>query len=117
MPLQLIDDGYTIDDTVKADGWPSVAVRYRPCLPAAAREFFLAHAKEATGAGKIKTIAKLLQGQLVGWDIEAAPGQPAPITAATIARVPDAVLQRLVDLVTGYGPEKAAEDEKNSASG
>ena len=117
MPLRLIDDGYTLDDTVKTNRWPAVAVKYRPALPAQTRDFVIDRGKAETGEAEVKAISKLLEAQLVGWDIESAPGQPAPISYATVSRVPDPVLERLVDLVTGYGPKKAENDEKNSGSG
>ena len=41
---------------------------------------------------------------------------PAPVTEATLRKVPYPVRERLVDLVTGYAGQAAA-DEKNSATG
>jgi hypothetical protein len=117
MPLRLIDDGYTLDDTVKAPSWPRVAVKYRPALPQHTRDFVIARSKAFTGTEEMKAISALLRMHLVGWDIEDAKGQPAPVSDFTINRIPDAVLQRIIDLITGYGPEKAADDEKNSVSG
>lgn len=117
MPLRLIDDGYTLDDTVKAPGWPRVAVKYRPALPAHTRDFVIARAKASTGTEEMRAVVVLLKAHVIGWDIEDNKGNPAPISEFTINRVPDSVLQRIVDLITGYGPEKAAEDEKNSVSG
>jgi len=113
----LIDDGYTLDGEVKANGWPKVAVKYRPALPAQTRDFVITRGRASTGPEEMKAVVALLKKHVLGWDIEEVPGKPAPVSEYTINRVPDPVLQRIIDLVTGYGPEQAAEDEKNSASG
>jgi hypothetical protein len=116
MALQLIEDGYTLDATVRVPRWPAVVIKYRPALPAAVREFYLATRKAANGDAEVKAIAGILTKHLVGWDIEDN-GSPCAVTERAILHVPEPILQRMVDLVTGYGPEEQAADEKNSVTG
>lgn len=118
MPLQLIDDGYTLDAVVKAEGWPAVQIKYRPALAPRVQEYRDSRAAAADSAGRLKALTSLLAGQLAGWDVQTASGQPAPFNEASLRRLPDPILLKLVDIVLGYGagPESAA-DEKNSGSG
>ena len=114
MPLQ-IRDGYTLDTTLPAFGpYPAVAVRYRRALPEDVYEYSDAFAA-ARGREKARPVADLLGKHLLGWDVEGADGQPLPITARTLRLLPYPVLLKLIDLVTGYGPEEAEADQKNSS--
>ena len=116
MALQLIDDGYTRTATVKASGWPAVTFVYRPALPAEVRDYVIARAKAQNGADEVKAVAGLLAEKMKSWDVLAGE-KPAPINLGTLRRIPDPVLQKFIDVVTGYGAEEAAADEKNSDTG
>lgn len=123
MSLKLIDDGYTLDATTKPIGrWPAVTIKYRPAMPARVRQYLNARAKAGDDVqADLKAISSLLVDQIGfgkgGWDILTPDGQPAPVNHASVARLPDPVLRQLIDIVTGYGPEEAAADEKNSDTG
>jgi hypothetical protein len=114
MPKLLIGDGYDFDGSIPAIGpWPAVTCKYRPALPDRVQEYFDAAA--AGGKKRCDAAVKLLADHVTSWDVETEKG-PAPVTEATLRKVPYPVRERLVDLVTGYAGQAAA-DEKNSATG
>jgi hypothetical protein len=121
VPLQLIpiDDGFTLTATVKTPGWPDVEIVYRPALAARVRDYVLSLSKAQSGSDELKTISALLMDQVRSWDVLTTEGKPAPVVGATIRRIPDPIVRRIVDVVTGYatGGGEAEADEKNSATG
>ncbi len=117
MPLQLIDDGYTRNETVETPGWPDVAIQYRPALPKRAEDYAIASNKAKDGAAIIKAAADLITECVSGWDIEAKAGQPAAVNPFAVERLPPPVRNRIIDRITSYTHEQAAGDEKNSVTG
>lgn len=120
MPLELIDDGFTLNASTRPVGpWPAVNFVYRPALPARVRVYLNAVGKakaEGDEQAEMKAVAGLLADQMVSWDITAGK-KPTGINEGTVRRVPDPVLRQFVDAVTGYGPAQQATDEKNSVTG
>lgn len=118
MPLELIDDGYTLNASTRPVGpWPAVSFVYRPALPARVRAYLNAKVKAGDDEqAEMKAVAALLVDQMVSWDITANK-KPTGINDGAIRRIPDPVLRQLLDTVTGYGPGEQAADEKNSGSG
>ena len=111
----LIHDGYTSDGKVEAAGrWPELNFRYRVALPEAVFEY--RRACRAGGKEELAAAVSLLKGQLVSWDatlLADGKEEGAPVSPENIRRLPAPVLDRLVDLVCGYGPAQAAADAKN----
>lgn len=112
MRTLLIDDGCTLDGQVPAQGGvPAVSFRYRPALPEAVYEY--TRAQKANGRQELKAVVDLLSAHVISWDVVDAKGDHMPVTADTLRRVPHRVQQRMVDLVTGYGPEQMGADAGN----
>ena len=120
MARLVINDGYTLEgvttDTVTnpvtgaalASGLPVVAFRYRPALPDALAEWRYAMRTAGSGKAELDATAKLLAEHLVSWDVTDARGAEVPVTAAGVRKVPEAILNQMLDAVTTWAPEKAA---------
>ena len=134
----LIEDGYTLDGTIPAQGkQPEINFRYRPALYAEVKEW--TNSVRTTGKLHEAATVKLLVKHVASWDVTIKAGslrkimgkdaEPVvadhedddvvlvPIHAKTLARVPQPVLDQLVNFVTGYAPEDQGDDAKNSATG
>jgi hypothetical protein len=108
----LINDGFTWEDTVPARGrFPSVTFRYRPALPEDVFDYL--HAPKPTGKDVLRVAARLLAKHLVSWDVTDDKGDAVPVSEDVLRRVPHPVLVKMVDVVTGYGPDAEAADLKN----
>ena len=112
MQLQtpFINDGFTLDATLDARGpYRAVAFRYRP---ATAEEMFeYSYTKKETGKQRANAMVALLSKHVVSWDMETDKGDPIPVTADSLKRVPPQQLMQMIDFVTGYAEHEA--DAKN----
>lgn len=116
MPSIFIDDGFTLNGQVPPKfGFPAVSVVYRLAAPEKVYAYLREH--RLTGEQYLKAAVKLLGEHLVSWDARDQAGNAVPITERMLARVAHPVLERLLELVTGYGPDEREEDLKNSATG
>jgi hypothetical protein len=108
-----IHDGYTMEAKVQLGrGLPPLIVTYRPALADEVYDFL--RAPQATGKEKLKAVTDLLSAHLKSWNAADETGAAAPVSAESLRRLPHRVLERLVDLVTGYAPSGEAEaDAKN----
>lgn len=111
MPVRLIDDGFTVEAVTAAatkDGrftdLPVVSFAYRPATwPAVAawqRSYGTAQEAEET--------VRLVVASLVRWDVVTAAGQPAPLTADSVRRVPGPVFDQLLAAIVGWAPKQDA---------
>lgn len=110
----LINDGYDFAGKVETNAWPAVEIKYRPALADRVQTYLDDSARGGKSRGD--AAVKLLAEHVRSWDIEDEKGQPAPVTEATLRRVPYPVREKMVDFVCGYAGTQAT-DEKNSATG
>ncbi|MDB5312656.1 MAG: hypothetical protein JWO38_6858 [Gemmataceae bacterium] len=107
-----LNDGYTLDAATLpefggARGFPVVTYRYRPALPDALAEWRYASRMAGSGKAEVDATAKLVAGHLVSWDVEVAPGTTAPITPETVRKVPEPILNQILERVVSWaGPEQ-----------
>lgn len=108
----LIRDGFTLEGLVPARPGLHGEVRfsYRPAIPERVGEYLKADA--STAPKELANHVKLLLEHLVSWDVEEN-GQPVPLDAAALRRVPHGALQVLLNHVTGYTATDWGEREKN----
>lgn len=113
-----LDDGYTLTATTKAtltspsgavlaDNLPVVEFKYRPALPAALAEWRYQFARAGSGKAELDATVKMLAAHLVSWDVTSG-GGPAPLTADALARVPEPILNQIIDAVTSWKAGEAA---------
>lgn len=126
MPRLALDDGYTLDAVTKevladpatgrplAQGLPVVTFRYRPALPDALAEWRYALRAAGSGRAEVDATAKLVADHLVTWDVTDARGAAAPITPDAVRRVPDPILNQLVEAVANWAPRELAAALGNS---
>jgi hypothetical protein len=108
----LIQDGFTLQGRIAAQGrLPEVNFSYRPAMPE--RVFSYQAAPEFTGPQRMTKVINLLVQHVVDWDVLDANGAPIVLSAEVLRRVPQRILLRMVDIVTGYSDEEAAVDVKN----
>lgn len=119
MGLQ-IDDGFTLDGRTKAtvtdpvtgralyDGLPEVTYRYRPALPDALAEWRYQMRAATSGYAAVSATALFVAAHLVSWDVTDAKGAPLPITVETVRKVPEPILDQLVEAVSKWAPKHLA---------
>lgn len=120
MPALQIDDGFTLDGRTTAvvsdpvtgralhNGLPEVAFRYRPALPDALAEWRYAMRAATTGRAQVDATAQFVAAHLVSWDVTDAKGAPLPITADAVRKVPEPILDQLVEAVSKWAPKHLA---------
>jgi hypothetical protein len=112
MPRLALNDGYTLEAATAADhggfkGLPVVTYRYRPALPDALAEWRYAARLAASGKAEVDATARLVSDHLVSWDVTDAGGRPAAITADVVRKVPEPILDQLLDKIVSWaGPEQ-----------
>jgi hypothetical protein len=120
-----IDDGFTLEAATKdtltgpsgqtlAKGLPVVNYRYRPALPEALAEWRYAMRAATSGKAELDAIAKLLADHLVSWDVIDGKGVALPIAAESVRKVPEPILNQLLDTVTTWAPKSMADALGNS---
>ncbi len=112
MPSIFIDDGFTLDaELPPKHGFPAIRFKYRLATP----EKVYAYLREPklTGVQFAQAAVKLLAEHLVEWDAKDNTGNAVPINERLLARVAHPVLERLLEHVTGYGPDAREADLKN----
>ena len=114
MPLLLIDDGFNdFTGTIPAFGrWPAVTLKYRPCLPAASKDYAFRVGRCNTGAEVVAVQAEFLAEYVKGWDVTDVAGQALPVSKENLARVPDRILTEMLNIVTGYSDRELVADSK-----
>jgi len=116
MPRLALNDGYTLEAATLHEcdgtaGLPVVCFRYRPALPDALAEWRYGLNRATSGRAEVDATARFLADHLVSWDVRAADGTNAPVSADTIRRVPEPILNQLLRRVLSWaGPaqEQAA---------
>lgn len=117
-----LDDGYSLtaktEETVRdllgnviASGLPVVEFTYRPALPEALAEWRHSLRMAKDGAGEFRATANFVAGHLCSWNVVLKGGAAAPIDADTIGKVPEPILDQIVQAVATWKP---GQDEKNS---
>lgn len=126
MPALAIDDGYTLDGRTKAsitdpvtgrvlfDGLPEVQFRYRPALPDALAEWRHQMRTATSGRAQVDATAQFVAAHIVSWDVTDAKGAPLPITPDAVRKVPEPILDQIVDAVAKWAPKHLADALKNS---
>lgn len=120
-----IDDGFTLHGTTTdcidrgpslpaLSGLPVVSYRYRPALPEALAEWRYGLRVAASGKAELDATAKLLADHLVSWDVTDGKGAAAAITPENVRRIPEPVLNQLLEAVTTWAPKQMAEAAGNS---
>lgn len=119
MPL-VIDDGYTLDGCTKSavtdpvtgralhDGLPEVRFKYRPALPDSLAEWRHKLRAATSGYASVDATAILVAGHVVSWDVTTVAGAPAPITADTVRKLPEPILEQMVDAIAKWAPKNLA---------
>lgn len=103
-----IDDGFTLEGKVerKPGHWPELRFTYRPASPA---QVFAYRAVDRTDGAKVEAAAvKLVAGCVHAWNA----GEARP-EEANVKRLHFRVLDQMLDIVTGYGPDQQAADQGN----
>ena len=111
-----ISDSYTETFHIPGRGpWSPLTGKYRPAMPEAVWEY-----QDATTAGKKRMPAavKLLLGGgtdplIREWDLKDKNDVPIPISEAAIKKIPAPMLDRLLNIVSGYALEETEGDGKN----
>lgn len=124
-----IDDGYTLEASTKATiahpvsgqtlatDLPIVNFRYRPALPEALAEWRYATRGATSGKAELDATATLLADHLVSWDVVDGKGQALPITPETVRKVPEPILNQLLEIVTTWAPQQMEHAAGNSPAG
>lgn len=121
MPRLALNDGYTLEAATKAEaagfaGLPVVTYRYRPALPDALAEWRYAARLATNGKAEVDATAKLVGDHLVSWDVTDAAGKPAAISADTVRKIPEPILNQLLDKIVSWaGPEQEKAAGNSSA--
>jgi hypothetical protein len=111
MPSIFIDDGFTLDGELPAKhGFPTIRFKYRLAVP---EKVYAYLAEPRNGQQRASAAARLLAEHLVEWDARDNAGNAVPINERVFYRVPHSVLERLLEHVTGYGPDAREADLKN----
>lgn len=114
----LILDGYDLDGDVQKRGrFPAIKYVYRPALPDEVQEYFMALRKANDGRQSSKVRIDLIAAHVKSWDVQDAGGKNVPADAANLGRVPNYVIDAMVDEITLYAQSEAAADAKNSPGG
>lgn len=121
MPFQL-DDGYTLrgETTGKGDAgepFPVVVFEYRPPLATEMNRFRHMVSSSATAAGVYEARVTFLIARIVSWDIVGADGKTAPITAATLDKLPDPIFLDLLTECCKWKPREQEDAAGNSPRG
>ena len=116
-----IEDGYTLEgvteetacpDRITGDplytDLPAVHFRYRPALPEALAEWRYARSRVTSGKAELDANVTLVVGHLVSWDVEGASGDNLPITAETVRKIPDPILDQIVTKIITWAPKAVA---------
>lgn len=110
MPITLIDDGHTL----VADAYGARVTFRRMNVEA----YALAREQAAgDSAEKVDQLCEMIAGQLSDWDVLESDGTKAPLTAASVKRLPAAVATRLENLLLGYTEEGVVYPEGESTEG
>lgn len=119
MPLKL-EDGYTLSGRTTGNGnygepQPVVCFEYRPPTPRELSAFRYALSTAASGEGQHDTRVAYLLKRLVSWDVLGLDDKPTPITSAALDRVPDPILQDLVNESSKWRPKGTPEENRQAA--
>lgn len=112
-----ISDGYTITDTIPGRGpWGPIEFTYRPALPEATYDYL--ETDKRSGKKRMAATLKLLFGSgtdphVRSWDVKDKEGNMVPVSEAALRKVPAPMLDKMLDIVSGYGLAEQEEDEKN----
>lgn len=103
------DDGYTEKGEWKYRG-ELVTFMYRPALPK--RVYKFAKANKRTEDEEFTVKAMMILEHVVSWEGIGANGVPVPINADNLARVPVGFIEKMLDAIMGYTPDKLESDLK-----
>lgn len=122
-----IEDGYTLHGQTEATvadpvtnrvlyaDLPVVTFSYRPALPVALATYRRAANRAESGEVEVEATAKFLCDHLTAWDVQGRGGAVAPLTAESVKKVPEPILDQIVKAVAHWAP-KAEADLGNSAA-
>ena len=108
-------DGYNVTAKIPGKGpWPDVEFQYRPLLAAQVCEFM---DNPARGPARLKKICKVLEKQLVSWNVRK-PGSPdemetVPVTEDNLSKMPMSYLDEMLNAVLSYSSLEQDADPKN----
>jgi hypothetical protein len=102
-----IDDGHTLDATIKVAGMPDLVVTYRPALG----DVRIAASHCVNSDEYAARIIRLVAGHVVKWSAK------SKVSEDTVKRLHRQYLNQLADLILGYVTSgQAAADQGNSSA-
>lgn len=103
-----IDDGFTLSGETKPIDGETVKFQYRPALWPALNEL-----RRAVGlATEVEVVAKFIVDHVMSWDVLMGKG-PAPITADTVRKLPEPILNDMYGTISTWCRQKKADAEGN----
>lgn len=114
-----INDGYTLDFHVPGRGpWSAINGKYRPALAEACYEYQEATKGVVGGKKRMAAALRLILGagtdpHIRSWDKTDAQGNPVAVSEAELRKLPAPQIDKLLDIVSGYGLEEQEADQKN----
>lgn len=113
-----IKDGYTLDFVVPGRGpWKAITGKYRPALPETVWEYQDATVNAGGKKRMVATVKFLLGGGtdplIRSWDLTDSKDEPITICEAAIRAIPAPMLDRLLNIVSGYALEEHEAEQKN----
>ncbi len=112
MACVYIEDGFTLDAVLEPrHGFPAVKISYRLAHPG--KVYAYLRVQKNPGKQFMDAASQMLLEHLVSWDVTDRSGNEVRISEITLRRIAHPVLERMLDAVTGYGPDVREADEKN----
>lgn len=108
--------GFILDGYTHCDDCRGLKISYRPISVVDWRQYAAATEK-FSDTEKQQHLAELVASRLNKWDAENEQGEPMPITAENVLKLPQGVWLRLQDLLMGFykgdGSNTLEDDAKN----
>lgn len=112
MACVYIEDGFTLETVLEPrHGFPAVTIVYRLAHPE--KVYAYLRVQKSTGRQFMDAASQMLLEHLVSWSVTDRLGNDVRITDAVLRRIAHPILERILDAVTGYGPDVREADEKN----
>ncbi|QDV78086.1 hypothetical protein [Botrimarina mediterranea] len=108
--------GFILDGYTNCDDCRGLKISYRPISVVDWRQYAAA-VEKFSASEKEQHLAELIASRLHKWDAISEDGQPMPITAENVLKLPQGVWLRLQDLLMGFhkgdGTNTREADAKN----
>lgn len=112
MSCILIDDGFTLEGLIESrHGFPALKFTYRLAHPE--RAYAYMREPKNNAREQLDADVRLLTEHVVGWDAVDRQGNTIPANALTFRRVALPILDRMLQFILGYGPDRREADVKN----